>query len=33
VDYREDRGLSIAGASLEDLSRLLRGLERRRALV
>ncbi len=33
VDYRVDRGLSIAGASLEDLSRLLRGLERRRELV
>lgn len=33
VDYREDRGLSIAGASLEDMSRLLKRLERRKTLA
>jgi len=32
IDYREDKGVSIAGASLEDLSRVLKGIDRRRAI-
>ena len=33
IDYQMERGIGIAGASLEDLSRILSNLERRRDLV
>jgi len=33
IDFQKERGVGIAGASLEDLSRILSNLERRRDLV